>query len=506
MFEEVELGQEIAKEDYEAALPDLRVGLVNAQYDLRGADFPLIVLVGGNDATGIRDALNEMNEWMDARYVAVHLFGPPTREESERPRSWRYWNVLPRDGETCIYVGAWATALITERAEKEVDAAEFERRCAQIQSVEHAWVADGALLIKFWLHLPKKALKKRRSKHDRDGDTAWGIDAAECWTHAKYDDTRPIVERYLTETGTRAAPWTLIESTDRHHRNLTIARTILAQLGARLATRTATDSTQPAPQALSAKHAVSVVEASAAAKTPTSRSVLDAVDLSLTLTDERYEDELERHSAELARLSARAVRKRVSTILVFEGWDAAGKGGAIRRLTRAIDLANYRVVAISAPTEEERAHHYMWRFWRRLPPLGRVSIFDRSWYGRVLVERVEGFATPSEWQRAYSEINEFEDELIEHDTVLCKFWLHISHAEQMRRFEAREQTPYKKYKITVDDYRNRAKRPQYEAAVTDMVARTSTERAPWVLIPANDKRWARIRVFESVCDALEARL
>ena len=193
-------------------------------------------------------------------------------------------------------------------------------------------------------------------------------------------------------------------------------------------------------------------------------------------------------------------------VAVFEGWDAGGKGGAIRRLTRGLDARDYRVVPIAAPTEDERAHHYLWRFWRYLPRRGRITIFDRSWYGRVLVERVEGFAAEDEWRRAYSEINDFEAQLTDFGTVLLKFWLHITPDEQLRRFEERQGIGYKQWKITDEDWRNREKWALYESAVQDMVERTSTSAAPWTLVEGNSKRYARLKVLRTVCDALEAAL
>ena len=193
-------------------------------------------------------------------------------------------------------------------------------------------------------------------------------------------------------------------------------------------------------------------------------------------------------------------------ICVFEGNDAAGKGGAIRRITRSLDARFYRVIPVGAPAEEERAQPYLWRFWRHLPRQGRFTIFDRSWYGRVLVERVEELCSEHDWMRAYTEINEFEEQLINHGTILTKFWLAITPEEQLQRFQAREETGYKRFKITDEDWRNRARWPDYERAVCDMVDRTSTEYAAWSLVEANDKRHARIKVLRTLCENLEKNL
>ena len=199
-------------------------------------------------------------------------------------------------------------------------------------------------------------------------------------------------------------------------------------------------------------------------------------------------------------------RQRRSATLVFEGWDAAGKGGAVRRVVQAMDAREYRIIPVSAPTDEEKAHHYLWRFWRHLPRLGGTTVYDRSWYGRVLVERVEGFASRAEWMRAYQEINDFEEQLVDFGIVLIKFWLHISNEEQLRRFREREEMPWKRHKITPEDYRNREKWAEYELAANDMIGRTSTEYAPWTLVEGNDKRFARVKVLETVVERLAADL
>jgi polyphosphate kinase 2 (PPK2 family) len=231
-------------------------------------------------------------------------------------------------------------------------------------------------------------------------------------------------------------------------------------------------------------------------------TVLDGVSLSRKLAKDDYEKKLKRLWGRLAALSEEAHQRGISAVFAFEGWDAAGKGGAIRRLTRAMDAAHYRVIPIAAPTDEELAHHYLWRFWRHLPRAGHVAIFDRSWYGRILVERVEGFATEDEWKRAYTEINDFEGQLAHRGVVLLKFWMHLSRDEQLRRFKAREKVPFKKYKITADDYRNRDRWNDYELAADEMIQRTSTDRARWHVVAANDKRSARIDVLKLVCRAL----
>ena len=235
-------------------------------------------------------------------------------------------------------------------------------------------------------------------------------------------------------------------------------------------------------------------------------TVLDSVDLTQRLGRARYKDRLDKLQDRLQDLGWQAYLEKRSVVALFEGWDAAGKGSAIRRVTRAIDPRLFRLVQIAAPTDEERAHHYLWRFWRQLQRDGRCTFFDRSWYGRVLVERVEGFASPAEWRRAYGEINQFEEQLADHGIIVMKFWLHISPEEQERRFRLREQTPHKQHKLTEDDWRNRDRWHDYEIAVDQMVSHTSTRNAPWTLVSGNDKRYARVQILETFCETIEEAL
>jgi len=491
MFETAEVGSQIPKEEYEAQVPQLRVDLINAQYDLRNADFPTLVLIAGDDRQGCNDIVNVLHGWMDARYLDTHVFGPFTDEERERPGFWRYWRTLPRTGQLGLYVGAWARNAVVDRVLKKIDDDGFERRTAHIEQLEQALVDDGALVLKFWLHLPKKKLKKRLKQAKKHPKKEWRVDEQEEQIYDLYDEALPVVERLIRKTSSGNAPWHLVETTDARYRNLTVARMIHDGITARLAASAVTKRERE-------KRAARRVSAP-----DLGSSVLESVDLSVKLPWEQYRETLDELQGRLRRLSEEARETGVSSVLVFEGWDAAGKGGVIRRITNAMDAADYRVIPISAPSEEEKAHHYLWRFWRHLPRAGSMLIFDRSWYGRVLVERVESFARADEWQRAYSEINDFEEQLVEHGMLVLKFWLHIDPSAQLRRFKEREKTPYKKYKITRDDYRNREQWDAYVAAVNEMVARTSTEIAPWRIVAADDKRWARVEVLKAVCQGLK---
>jgi polyphosphate:AMP phosphotransferase len=488
MFEAAELGVKLDKDEYLKRVPGLRWELLQRQFELRTADFPVVVLLSGDDRPSCSDVLNLLHEWMDPRFVEGNAFGVPTDEENERPFFWRYWRRLPARGRIGIFVRAWTMQPIVMRMIGSFDEGEFEHWLAHVRGFERTLAADGALLLKFWFHLPPKEFRRRVKRGKKNSEKLWRSGKHDTRLYENYDLARELMEKSIRLTSTGEAPWHVVESTDERHRNMSVAEEILKTLTRRLEEEGEKTDRPVAP-----------AEASSTEDVVT---VLDKVDLTVSLPKSDYSEALDRWQSKLFRETSKALDRGVSTVLVFEGWDASGKGGIIRRLTHAMDASLYRVVPIAAPTEEELAHHYQWRFWRHLPRAGNVTIFDRSWYGRVLVERVEGLASEDEWRRAFSEINVFEEQLVEHGIVLLKFWLHVDADEQLRRFQLRERTPFKKFKITAEDYRNRERRNDYEVAANEMIARTSTEYARWNLIAANHKRRARIEVLETVCNAL----
>ena len=486
MFETAELNRKTSKEEYDSAEPGLRTALLASQERLKTADFSVIVVIGGVDGAGKGETVNLLHEWMDARHLDTHAFGSPSDEERERPPFWRFWRMLPAKGRIGIFFGSWYTDPIIQRVYGETTKAELLPALQRIQGFEKMLVDDGTLIIKWWFHLSKKAQQKRLKALASDPDTRWRVTKQD-WKHFKlYDKFRRVSERTLRETSTGEAPWLVIEGTDKRYRSLTAARDLLDRITQRLAGPAAAPAARKPTRVKQDPH-----------------TILDTLDLSQQLTDKKYERELEQLQGRLNGLWRQAKADGLSAVLVFEGWDAAGKGGAIRRITPALDARDYQVISVAAPTDEEKARHYLWRFWRHLARAGRVTIFDRSWYGRVLVERVEGFAREDEWRRAYAEINQFEEQLAEHGIVLLKYWLHIDADEQLRRFKAREKITFKQYKITDEDYRNRAKTHDYELAANEMIGRTTTEYAPWVLVEANDKRHARIKILQALCARLE---
>jgi polyphosphate:AMP phosphotransferase len=489
MLKTSEVGNRLAKEEFRAIVPQLRVDLVNAQYDLRGADFGVLLFVAGDDRIAANAVVNRLNEWMDARFLRTHVMGPLTAEEAMRPRFWRLWRDMPPKGRIALMAGG-IMRLLNENLTGDLPDHEYDRAVDHLEALQEALVADGTLVIKIFLHTPAKVQRKRLRRAESD-DEGWRVDQRDWAMLDLLQDGEAKLEQLLRRTSVAGAPWSVIEATDARYRDVAVARTVLNAITARLAGR------PPLGPALSEQ-----------LFSPGDRqtTVLDGVDLQTRTERAHYTKELNRLQRELHGLARQARDRGLSSVLAFEGWDAAGKGGAIRRVTQALEAGDYRVISTAAPTEEERRYHYLWRFWRDLPPAGHVVIYDRTWYGRVLVERIEGFAQPAEWQRAYDEINDFEDQLVERGFYVAKFWLHVSPEEQLARFQARENTPEKAHKITEEDYRNREQWDDYVHAVDQMVLRTSSSDAPWHLIGANDKYTARLEVLEHVTKGLKRAL
>ncbi len=491
MFESAEIGHKLKKSEFRREEPKLRQRLLELQYALlKKSEFPVLILVNGVDGAGKGETVNLLNEWMDPRHIVTHAFGPMTEEERTRPEMWRYWKALAPKGHIGILFGSWYTDPILGRVMGREKRAQFERRLEGIRHFERMLVSEGALMLKFWFHLSKKAQKKRLEELSSHKKTAWRVGAGE-WEHFDhYDEFIDVSEDALRETATGEAPWDIIDGSDHEYRSLTAGRLLAGALAARL--KGGRRALTPPP--------------AAPAPPADGRTLLKSFDYERSLDRERYARRLAKLQGRLNLLTrSRKMRER-SIVIVFEGMDAAGKGSTIRRITQAIDARFYRVIPIAAPTDEERSQPYLWRFWRQVPGHGHSAIFDRSWYGRVLVERVERFAAEFDWMRAYHEINDFEEQLTGAGAIVAKFWLAITPAEQLRRFKAREEIAYKRFKITAEDWRNRKKWPQYERAVNDMIDRTSTDAAPWNVIASADKLFSRIETLERLCERIEAAL
>jgi polyphosphate:AMP phosphotransferase len=499
MFASAKIGRSLSKAAFKAAEPDLRTELLEAQIAVREADIPVYLIIAGMEGAGKGQVVNALDEWLDARGVNVYAFWDETDEEKYRPKAWRFWRVMPRRGDIGVFFGAWYQNGIEQRFAGKWTDADLDQCLRGVRELERMLIHDGAVIVKCWYHYSEKDQRNRLKALARSDRSRWKMLPKKSKFSEQYKRFEGIADLLVRATDIGRAPWHIIEATDPRYRDMTTGRILLNAMQEALAPQSDEEHEE--------KDAPSNNAANLVPDAPEARiTLLDRVDLTQTITRKQYRKRLRELQAELNDLAWKAYSAKIATVLVFEGVDAAGKGGAIRRVTQAVDSRLREVISIAAPTDEENAHHYLWRFWRHIPRGGRMTIFDRSWYGRVLVERVEGFTSRDNWARAYLEINDFEDQLTKAGVVVQKFWLQISKEEQLARFEARKQTPYKRYKITDEDWRNRERWVEYREAINEMLERTSSKDAPWNLIAGNDKRSARIQVLEIVTDALREAL
>ena len=481
MLRQVETKPLMDKRQAKQAIKALQKELAALQQPIRAAGIPVVVLFDGWSAAGKGRAIGKLISQLDPRGYQVYADTEPEPAERRRPYLWRFWRDLPAKGQMAVLDRGWYRDVTG-------GVGAGEALLPGIQTFERQLCNDGYLVIKFFLHISQKEQRARLEKLEEHSSTAWRANRRDWDQNDHYERLLGQTDALLEASSTPWAPWHIIWNEDKYDGVLRVLRTV------RDALRTALD--QGAPQA----------GAPAPERRLLTMPPLSQVDLSPTLPEEDYEQAMEKERKKLRRLHGALYRARIPVVIGFEGWDAAGKGGAIRRLSWALDPRGFDVIPIAAPTPEALARHYLWRFWRELPKDGHIAIFDRTWYGRVMVERVEGLTPPQRWSMAYEEINEFEEELAHWGAVVLKFWLHIDQDTQLARFTDRQNTPEKQYKITDEDWRNREKWPAYEIAVDEMLQKTSTPHAPWVIVEGNDKRYARLKVLRTVRHALEQRL
>ena len=475
--------EQISKKEYDEQVARIRAELVQLQVELKKSPFKIVLILAGVDGAGRGDAINTLMGWLDPRGVEAISVHRTSDDERERPFMWRFWRVLPTRGRMGIFVGSWYTETLREEARSKKALAELDYELRRIRHFERVLSDNGTLVIKVWFNLSKSEQGRRLRTLSGNPDTAWRVTPEQLRAHRIYNRLEKTAEHIIAETDRPGARWHRLEALETRARNITFAQTLLDCF--KQHKKSPEISAPPSPQ--KPKRVIALHREG--------RERLLSLELDHKLSSKAYEQKREKWLGRLNGAVRRAAAEKRSIVFVFEGQDAAGKGGAIRRLTSAIDARDYRVVPVAKPTDEEKAHHYLWRFWRQIPRDGLVTIFDRSWYGRVLVERIEGFCHPHEWKRAYDEINDFEEQLVDHGTIVIKYWLQVSKDEQLQRFRARETTPYKQHKINDEDWRNRAQWDAYNTAIGDMLALTDTPAAPWRLVAANNKRFARLEVL-----------
>ncbi|MEE8450647.1 MAG: hypothetical protein V3R99_02000 [Thermoguttaceae bacterium] len=494
MLELIDLDKKLSKEAYKRVFDELEDRLGECQRAARAAGVPVVIVFEGWDAAGKGTVINRLTQALDPRGFKVHPISAPTDDEEYRPWMWRFWQKLPPADKIAIFDRSWYGRVLFERMEGLTRKRHWKQAYAEIEQFERQLADSGVVIVKFWLHIGREEQRRRFKQIEKHKATSWKVGKSEWKQNKKYDEWVEAVEEMMQRTASADAPWTVVEATQGRFARVKVFETVIRAIEDELARRDSAVKTELKPMAVPAD-------------SPTGgQTLLDRVDLSQSLSREEYDEQLDELQQRLFHLEHDLYVARIPAAIVYEGWDAAGKGGNIKRLTRGLDPRGYEVVPIGAPTDEEKAHHYLWRFWKNVPKAGHITLFDRSWYGRVLVERVEGFCSKDDWQRSFREINEFERQLVDYGTVMVKFWLQIDREEQLRRFEARKQDSQKQWKITDEDWRNREKVDQYEVAVVDMLRHTSTTYAPWTILEANCKLHARIKALRTVADALQNAL
>lgn len=500
MLEKADLKKKMTKQEYKQDSVGLKAHLSTLQQTVKQQKLPVIVLFEGWSAAGKGSLISDLILTLDPRGFQVYSTVSPDEAEQRKPLLWRYWTKIPEQGNFSIFDRSWYQELSIAQVEQELSEQELDRRVRSVNTFERQLTDDGYLIIKFFLHISQKEQRERLEKLADSKNTSWRVTDQDRKRNKHYDRYYKAADDMLERTNTHYAPWHVIPSHDKYTAMSEIYHVMVSSIVAALEQREKKKKVQPQIEKLT--NSLLLPEQFQLLPMPKLREV----ELNAALSDEEYDAQLSKAQKKLKKLHNKLYRERVPVVIVYEGWDAAGKGGNIRRVAAALDPRGYEVVPVAAPSKVELAHHYLWRFWNNLPKTGHVAIFDRSWYGRVMVERIEGFCTQEAWMRAYQEINEFERELYDWGAVVIKFWLHIDQQEQLRRFEDRQNTPSKQWKITDEDWRNREKWDQYEEAVDEMLQRTSTDYAPWYIIQSQDKKYARIQALHLLIDTLEKRL
>ena len=474
-------GGEMLKEETKG----YKKSLAAIQQELKDAKIPVIVLVEGFATSGKGTLINELISEMDPRFVSVKILDHMLKERDRYPFLYPYYNTIPENGKIYFLDSGWMEEAVRDAVHEKTDKKEFGKRIEEIRGFERQLRDNGYVVIKYFLTTDKKTQEKRQRKLREDGNTDWRVSKQDLYQNDRFDTFAKKYEEFMAATND-VNPWVVINTDDKKEVFYTAFKHMYEVLTAQLE---------------AGKYNGEPYEAEF--DFPEETPKLEDADLRAFLDDSFYKDELKKLQSRLGKLHSMIYRRRIPVVLCFEGWDAAGKGGNIKRIAYPLDPRGFDIYPIASPSPEEKNRHHLWRFWNKVPRTGHVAIFDRTWYGRVMVERIEGFCTENDWKRAYAEINEFEKNLTDWGAVVLKFWIHIDSDTQLERFTLRQNTPEKQWKITDEDWRNRDKWPQYEEAIGEMIAKTSTNNAPWYIIESKDKKYARIKTLRIICESLE---
>ena len=486
MLKNIVFTEKPEEEALKERLRSAREKLFSQQMQIKEHKLPVLVLVEGWGTAGKGSAIGQMIQNIDPRFFKVATMDQPTEEESRKPFLCRYFTKLPEAGKFMLLDSGWMDEVTRKCLHGEMDKKTYEQRIGSIRRFERQLTDNGYLVMKFFFHISEKEQKKRIDALNKDIDTSWRVSENDKWQNKHYKKCEEVFSRYMEDTNAPSAPWYIIDSKSKKWAELQVLETLTQGIEIAMQNRNL---------------AVPLLQNVFPLKKMPKLSEIALDDK--FMEEEEYKEDLDRLQKHLGELHNRLYRKRVPVIIAYEGWDAAGKGGNIKRITGALDPRGYEVHPIASPEPHEKARHYLWRFWTRLPKTGHVAIFDRTWYGRVMVERLEGFCSENDWKRAYNEINEFEKELHDWGAVIIKFWVQIDKDTQLARFNDRQNTPGKQWKITEEDWRNREKWDEYEVAVDEMIQKTSTAYAPWHILESVDKKYARIKALKIVIEELE---
>lgn len=488
MLENVDLSLKLGKDEYKLQIDDLYIRIGELQRKLWKMKIPIMIVFEGWRGIGMANIINRC--LLSLNPVGFKFFATvkPTEDELKKPLIWRFWQKVPAYGNIAVFERSWYSRFIIEKYDINKKSKNFDRYIDEIKDFEKQLTDDGYLIMKFYVHVSEEEQHKRLKDVEKK-DIPVFVVSEEIDYFNEYENYYSIVDSTIEKTNTVKAPWHIIPATNDNYATIQILSTIVSMMEITLEKKLSSvpDVSTPIQANMNGQLSSHLLQANLSAK----------------IDDDTYKKEKDDLQKQLNQLQYDLFKNKIPLFILFEGWDAAGKGGNIKRIAEKLDPRLYRVEPIAAPNDYEKSHHYLWRFYRRLPDAGHIVIFDRSWYGRVLVERVEGFCTTEEWQRAYHEINEFEETLTEYGAIILKFWLHIDKDEQLIRFKSREENPEKQWKITEDDWRNRDKWDQYLSAIDEMFIKTSTSFAPWNVIESNDKQYARIKTLKTIVNAIK---